>query len=177
MTDRNGVLSAAATCGSTSGPDAEDWESMLDSGVLDQSLDQITIKSRPPSVTTIEEQHSLGRGGRPPIVLASRSGPARPLMSDPFFEGVGPVRILTHDGNAARTQYRPPEPQLKILKRPSVADSGGLGGKPSESQAGVRIKVIVETSLLRPDLGVFVLLSGNPESINVLCRFLNKSIF
>jgi hypothetical protein len=139
MTDRNGGVSAAPVGGSNHGttPESDDWESMLDSGRLDRSLDRITIKPRPPPAA--EEQNS-GGPRQQPILLASRSGPARPLMSDPFFEGSVPaVRILTHDGNAARTQYRPPEQQLKILKRPSAADTGGQAGKPSENQPGVRI--------------------------------------
>jgi hypothetical protein len=139
MTDRNGGVSAAPVGGSNHGPtpESDDWESMLDSGRLDRSLDRITIKPRPPPAA--EEQNS-GGPRQQPILLASRSGPARPLMSDPFFEGAVPaVRILTHDGNAARTQYRPPEQQLKILKRPSAADTGGQAGKPSENQPGVRI--------------------------------------
>ena len=139
MTDRNGEVSAAPVGGSNHGPtpESDDWESMLDSGRLDRSLDRITIKPRPPPAA--EEQNS-GGPRQQPILLASRSGPARPLMSDPFFEGSVPaVRILTHDGNAARTQYRPPEQQLKILKRPSAADTGGQAGKPSENQPGVRI--------------------------------------
>ncbi len=144
MTDRNGGVSAAPVGGSNHGPtpESDDWESMLDSGRLDRSLDRITIKPRPPSAASSAEEQNSGGPRQQPIFLASRSGPARPLMSDPFFEGaaVPAVRILTHDGNAARTQYRPPEQQLKILKRPSAADTGGQAGKPSENQPRVRTK-------------------------------------
>ena len=156
MTNRNDEVGGGSVGG---GPilENDDWESMLDSGQLDQSLDKITIKPRPspppPSQNDAAAaaftfagpkpaELSGSKGGGKQVMLATRSGPARPLMSDPFVDNVGPVRILTHDGNAARTQYRPPEPQLKILKRPSSTDSiaVGLSGKSIESQQGVPVR-------------------------------------
>jgi hypothetical protein len=115
---------------------------MLDTGRLDRSLEQITIKQRttaaaaavpncPAQLPPVRQNNGGACTTQLPI---RKNGPVQPLLDDPFF--AGPIRILTHDGAAARTQYRPPEPQLKILKRPT-ADSCHVG-KPSESQLGVK---------------------------------------
>ncbi len=162
MTNRNGEVGG----GGGSGPivaENDDWESMLESGQLDKSLEKITIKPQPLPLGAQNVASTAGAGtfpGPPPtdqngskgggkqVMLATRSGPARPLMSDPFLDVGCPVRILTHDGNAARTQYRPPEPQLKILKRPALADSsgGGSAGKSNESQQGGPVRYRIPLS-------------------------------
>ena len=137
MTNRNGEVLAGGS-GSGSALD-EDWETMLDSGQLDKSLDQLTVKPTAAVGSSSKQLPAVsGRNKKLPQIVASSSSNSscsqpRSLLDDPFFGG--PVRILTHDGNAARTQYRLPEPQLKILKRPTAENA--LAKKTAESQPGV----------------------------------------
>ncbi len=117
---------------------AEDWESMLDSGQLDKSLEQLAVSRNANSCHSQLPQAAAASDSNkyPAMDSSSSNNVTRQMMlDDPFF--CGPVRILTHDGNAARTQYRPPEPQLKILKRPP-SESGPV--KAAENQQGVSIK-------------------------------------
>jgi hypothetical protein len=127
MTNRNGETQ---TSGSGAAADSDDWESMLDSGQLDKSLEQLTMKT-PPLLNggNSQQQQQPSTNSRN---SSNSSAPPRPLLDDPFFSG--PVRILTHDGSAARTQYRPPEPQLKILKRPTADNPAALAKKAADSQ-------------------------------------------
>jgi hypothetical protein len=139
MTNRNGETASGR--GATAA-DSDDWESMLDSGQLDKSLEKLTVK--PTGVCPQQPQlQAAAAGGNKMEATAGNSGSssaARPLLDDPFFSG--PVRILTHDGSAARTQYRPPEPQLKILKRPT--SDTALVKKASESQQAVKIGAAIK---------------------------------
>ena len=89
----------------TASQDSDDWETMLDSGQLDASLDRMSVVDRcDPAAATVVAAPDLTR---PP-----------------------PVRILV---NEARTQYRPPEQKLTILKRPA---GGGGGQGPGQADAG-----------------------------------------
>lgn len=111
----------------------EDWESMLDSGQLDKSLEQLALSSSRSSCQPLPPQAAAASDR--PASANSSSVAARQMLDDPFFGG--PVRILTHDGSAARTQYRPPEPQLKILKRPT--SEIGPAKKAADNQSGPKV--------------------------------------
>eukprot|EP00088_Acartia_fossae_P020537 TRINITY_DN2210_c0_g1_i8.p1 TRINITY_DN2210_c0_g1~~TRINITY_DN2210_c0_g1_i8.p1 ORF type:complete len:324 (+),score=80.14 TRINITY_DN2210_c0_g1_i8:25-996(+) len=81
----------------------DDWENLLDSGELDQKLDQIKIDESKGSKTAADpfddEECSQSKTGT--------------NLGDPTFSG--PVRILTND---SRLLLRKQEPTMKILKRP-----------------------------------------------------------
>ena len=98
----NGIL---PTNGTPCTPDSEDWESMLDSGELDASLDKLSIQ---------------------------QAGAARPFIPQPQHQ-----QSLSLYGDDPRTQYRPPEPVIKIMKRP---DSGNISSQNGQTRPRVEQK-------------------------------------
>ena len=93
----NGILPVN---GAPRTPDSEDWESMLDSGELDASLDKLSVQP----------------------------GPTRPYQPQP---------VVTLFGDDPRTQYRPPDPVIKIMKRP---DSGSMSGQNGQNKPRIEQK-------------------------------------
>jgi hypothetical protein len=82
--------------------EGEDWETLLDSGKLDESLSKLKVVEK--------KKKKMDSPRIPPPHPAT---PASSSLTDPAFSG--PVRILT---NGCRTEFRGSEPKLKILKRP-----------------------------------------------------------
>ena len=95
----------------TASESGDDWESLLDSGQLDANIKKLTILQRPkPSP-------------------APAPGPAA---------NIPPVTVLCSDD--PRTQFRPSEPVIKIMKRPD----GGSG-----VNSNVQVKPKVEQKSLK----------------------------
>jgi len=109
--------------------EGDDWESMLDSGKLDKKLEnlQVVNSSANLQLDPFGDPHNPHTAATAAAAIRMH-GSGESLtrnIGDPAFSG--PVRILTNNG--ARTQYRRPEPTLKILKRPEPDTS-----KQTESQ-------------------------------------------
>ncbi|XP_023322796.1 SUZ domain-containing protein 1 [Eurytemora carolleeae] len=83
--------------------EGEDWETLLDSGKLDESLSKLKILERKDNMKPRIPSSQLNNSG---------------TITDPTYSG--PVRILT---NGYRPEYRSSEPKLKILKRPEPESS------------------------------------------------------
>jgi len=98
----NGIL---PTNGTPCTPDSEDWESRLDSGELEASLDKLSIQP---------------------------TGPAQTFLAQPLHQ-----QSLSLYGDDPRTQYRPPEPVIKIMKRP---DSGTISSQNGQARPRVEQK-------------------------------------
>jgi hypothetical protein len=65
---------------------------------------------------------------KPPPGLAAGGGPARPA-------------VILQEQEDGRTEYRPPEPKMTIMKRPDAkerAEGGGEGGRPRAQQKSLK---------------------------------------
>jgi len=90
----------------------DSWEDMIDSGVLERKLEVINCSSSVVNHTCPVED--ITENGNRPV-------------------GIQPVLYLEE---TSRTQYVPPEPQVKILKRPVANSTVVINGDKSSSKPG-----------------------------------------
>ena len=111
-----------------------DWESLLDSGQLDANIKKLTILPRPQGQARGETE------------LSSRVA----------------VEVICSEEEGSRTQFKPSDPVIKIMKRPEKSGqlSGALQSKPRTEQKSLKQREQEYAEARQRILGRFFLLNS-----------------